>query len=111
MSCVCHDQETIKLRLSQSLNSKDVYSAGGMLPSEILHHFFQEYPRKNVLHFINSEHSQIYSLDQIEGIEKTISDKLFSVYSGFTSPPSPRDVMTDIFAELESLGVQATIAL
>jgi hypothetical protein len=111
MSPVCHDQPIVKETVARRINSEAAHLPEGMLPSEVMERFFRNFPKENGLHFLNHERSQIYSLKEIEEVEKTVSDKLLHVYTKFTQPPSPRDVMTDVFAELDQLGIHVSMSL
>lgn len=103
MSAVCYNQEVVKDTISRTIGNTE-----SILPPEVLKIFFRELPRKRGISFVFSSDSvniKIYSAEEIEKVEKEISGNLLEVYRWYTQAPSVREVLSDIFDDLEDMKI------
>ncbi len=101
-------QEEARMKISKILSKKFIsISPSSFPPSSILTTFFSFIPEIGIK-FMDKV-GEVYSSRQLKTVGVKISKKLLQIYDGFTHYPSPRDITTDIFAELAKYDIQVII--
>jgi len=111
MNAFCSDQGVVRRVLSNEFSLQAIHANEEISPAKILKDFFCHDPRRRGLHFTGLKQPRIYSRSEVASTERHVSNILLNRYYGFTCAPSPRDIMRDVFAELEKLNMRVSLRL